>query len=64
MRADPTKSTITEIATEFGFWELGRFSLEYRRLFGESPSTTLRQAPKNVEKSSTDPFASAGAEYA
>jgi len=35
---------VTSIATEFGFWELGRFSVEYRRLFGESPSTTLRNA--------------------
>ncbi|MFG3592452.1 helix-turn-helix domain-containing protein [Bradyrhizobium sp. RDI18] len=33
--------TVTEIATSFGFVELGRFSVEYRNLFGESPSETL-----------------------
>src|SRR5207248_3896786 len=33
--------TVTEIATSFGFVELGRFSVEYRKIFGESPSETL-----------------------
>ena len=35
---------VTEIATALGFVELGRFSVEYRRAFGESPSETLRRA--------------------
>jgi transcriptional regulator GlxA family with amidase domain len=36
---------VTDIATRFGFWQLGRFSVEYQALFGESPSTTLRYPP-------------------
>jgi hypothetical protein len=35
---------VTDIATEHGFWELGRFSVNYRHIFGETPSVTLRRA--------------------
>jgi AraC-like DNA-binding protein len=48
--ADPAASTVTEIATGFGFWELGRFSVEYRALFGESPSTSLRRPADRPER--------------
>ncbi|UPJ58443.1 helix-turn-helix domain-containing protein [Bradyrhizobium sp. 192] len=44
LSADGQLVTVTEIATGFGFAELGRFSVEYRKLFGESPSKTLHQA--------------------
>jgi transcriptional regulator GlxA family with amidase domain len=36
-------ATVTSIATQFGFLELGRFSVEYRGAFGERPSDTLRR---------------------
>jgi AraC-like DNA-binding protein len=44
LSADCKAATVTEIATGFGFVELGRFSVEYRKLFGESPSQTLHRA--------------------
>ena len=44
-RANAEQTTVTEIASDHGFWELGRFSVDYRSLFDESPSTALRRAP-------------------
>ena len=43
LAADCRRVTVTQIATGFGFPELGRFSVEYRKAFGESPSETLHQ---------------------
>ena len=43
--ADPATATVTQIATDHGFWELGRFSVSYHALFGESPSASLRKPP-------------------
>jgi len=43
LRADPSTATVTRLATDHGFWELGRFSVAYRALFGESPSDSLRR---------------------
>ncbi len=37
-------ATVTSIAMAHGFWELGRFSVAYRDLFGETPLATLRRA--------------------
>ena len=41
--ADPSEATVTKIATQFGVWQFGRFARDYRFLFDELPSETLRQ---------------------
>jgi len=43
LEADASKTNVTRIVTDHGFWELGRFSVAYRTLFGETPSETLRR---------------------
>jgi AraC family ethanolamine operon transcriptional activator len=39
---DAARKTVTTIACEFGFFELGRFSRAYKAAFGESPSQTIK----------------------
>jgi AraC-like DNA-binding protein len=46
-RARPGTS-VTEVAGSCGFTHLGRFSVAYRRLFGESPSAALAGSPRRA----------------
>ncbi|WP_375057480.1 AraC family transcriptional regulator [Zobellella sp. DQSA1] len=41
---DQGSRSITEIATYWGFGHMGRFSAEYKKLFGEHPSETRKNA--------------------
>lgn len=43
LHADKQSHSVKALALASGFWELGRFAVEYKRLFGESPSETLGQ---------------------
>lgn len=42
-RSDSGCASVSDVAARFGFWHLSQFATDYRRLFGELPSATLRQ---------------------
>jgi AraC-like DNA-binding protein len=42
-KADPQAVSVTDVAIDQGFWELGRFAVRYRQMFGEKPSETLHR---------------------
>jgi transcriptional regulator GlxA family with amidase domain len=46
----PDSATVTMVARRWGFMHLGRFANQYRQLFGEPPSETLRAAGLDVHQ--------------
>lgn len=41
LQTEPAGSLVSQIAYDVGFSHLGRFAVAYRKMFGQSPSTTL-----------------------
>jgi AraC family transcriptional regulator, ethanolamine operon transcriptional activator len=46
--AEPGTTTVTDVAMNYGFFELGRFAGRYRHTFGEVPSRTLRHGAEQA----------------
>jgi len=42
-RADPVSTKVIDIANYWGFWHMGKFAADHRRLFGELPSETINR---------------------
>lgn len=43
VRASDRRTQVKSVALEHGFWHAGRFSSQYRELFGESPMESIRR---------------------
>jgi AraC family ethanolamine operon transcriptional activator len=41
LNSDAATVSVSDIASQFGFWHFGRFASDYRHLFGERPFDTL-----------------------
>lgn len=41
--ATPEKLKVSDVANQKSFWHMGQFAADYRMLFGELPSDTLRK---------------------
>ncbi|MBE9549135.1 MAG: AraC family transcriptional regulator [Proteobacteria bacterium] len=41
--ADPKNTLIADVANAWGFWHMGQFAADYKKIFKELPSATLRQ---------------------
>ena len=52
----PGSTTISKCSTHWGFTQFGRMSVQYRRMFGMSPSATLNQPYRQVNKHLIDNF--------
>jgi AraC family transcriptional regulator, ethanolamine operon transcriptional activator len=40
--SDSEITTVMQVAHQWGFWSAGHFSKDYKEMFGELPSETLR----------------------
>jgi AraC family ethanolamine operon transcriptional activator len=58
VRADLKRdgASVSEVAVRWGFWHLGRFSADYRAMFGELPSQTRARAGAGAPDGSAADF--------
>lgn len=54
--AEAGRDTVTDIAARWGFWHLSHFATDYRAMFGEQPSDTLRRPLSDYRPESGEPL--------
>lgn len=47
-RHEQPQTSVYDVAARWGFWHFGRFSTDYKRQFGESPSSTLKRGQQRL----------------
>ncbi len=57
LREATAATSVTSVALGWGFLHLGRFSVAYREMFGETAVTTLRRALTAVHANKKEPVA-------
>lgn len=60
---DPRTRSVRQAALHCGFRELGRFAADYRAMFGENPSETLRRAAIGADDAVCVATPKPGAQY-
>jgi AraC family transcriptional regulator, ethanolamine operon transcriptional activator len=51
LAADPAHDTVARLAASFGVWDFSLFARNYKALYGESPSESLRRPPPKSDGS-------------
>jgi len=51
LAGDPSQDTVARIAARFGIWDFSLFARNYKALYGESPSETLRKPSTKTAES-------------
>jgi len=46
--SDAESTTVTQVATHWGFSELGRFAIDSKQFYGESPSITPKKRISDI----------------
>jgi AraC family ethanolamine operon transcriptional activator len=44
LKREADYSNILQVASEYNFWHMGQFSRDYKMLFGELPSDTMKSS--------------------